>query len=88
MKLGEELKVRYKIDIKFIVVDFSRDDIYDHIANELQSLDIGLLVNNVGMGQESRLFLDLPNMQVQLNSLKCSTKVISCIIVDHVSVTV
>ena len=70
LKLGEELKVRYKIDIKVIVVDFSRDDIYDHITNELQSLDIGLLVNNVGMGQESRLLLDLPNMQVQLNSLK------------------
>ncbi|XP_007539961.1 17-beta-hydroxysteroid dehydrogenase type 3 [Erinaceus europaeus] len=36
-------------NVKIIQADFTRDDIYEHIEENLQGLEIGILVNNVGM---------------------------------------
>nr|XP_011769609.1 testosterone 17-beta-dehydrogenase 3 isoform X2 [Macaca nemestrina] len=35
--------------VKIIQADFTKDDIYEHIKEKLTGLDIGILVNNVGM---------------------------------------
>ncbi|XP_006167890.1 testosterone 17-beta-dehydrogenase 3, partial [Tupaia chinensis] len=35
--------------VKIIQADFTRDDIYDYIKEKLTGLEIGILVNNVGM---------------------------------------
>uniref|UniRef100_A0A2I3MRV6 17beta-estradiol 17-dehydrogenase n=1 Tax=Papio anubis TaxID=9555 RepID=A0A2I3MRV6_PAPAN len=35
--------------VKIIQADFTKDDIYEHIKEKLTGLEIGILVNNVGM---------------------------------------
>uniref|UniRef100_A0A8C9LST7 17beta-estradiol 17-dehydrogenase n=1 Tax=Piliocolobus tephrosceles TaxID=591936 RepID=A0A8C9LST7_9PRIM len=35
--------------VKIIQADFTNDDIYEHIKEKLTGLEIGILVNNVGM---------------------------------------
>uniref|UniRef100_A0A2I3TQP2 17beta-estradiol 17-dehydrogenase n=1 Tax=Pan troglodytes TaxID=9598 RepID=A0A2I3TQP2_PANTR len=35
--------------VKIIQADFTKDDIYEHIKEKLAGLEIGILVNNVGM---------------------------------------
>ena len=44
-----ELRDKYKIETKVIAVDFSSAGIYDILTSELADLEIGVLVNNVGM---------------------------------------
>ncbi|KAK9509332.1 hypothetical protein O3M35_006673 [Rhynocoris fuscipes] len=44
---------KYGVNTKFIQADFSRTDVYDNIRKELSDLDIGILVNNVGIAMET-----------------------------------
>lgn len=48
--VAEMLKKDYGVSTKEIAVDFSFVDIYEKIASGLDGLDIGTLVNNVGLG--------------------------------------
>ena len=44
---------KYNVQVKIVVVDFSDGtDIYDKIRMELTELDIGILINNVGVSYE------------------------------------
>ena len=44
---------KYNVPVKIIVVDFSDGaDIYDKIRMELSGLEIGILINNVGVSSE------------------------------------
>lgn len=43
--------------MKIVVADFTRSDIYEDIGKELKGLDIGVLVNNVGMSYDYPEFL-------------------------------
>ena len=44
---------KYNVLVKMIVVDFSDGaDIYDKIRMELSRLEIGILINNVGVSSE------------------------------------
>lgn len=47
---AKEIGKHTKVHVKVIAADFKKTDIYDHIKKELEGLDIGILVNNVGMG--------------------------------------
>jgi len=48
--VAEKLRDEYKIKTKVIAVDFTKGlEIYDKIEEELRGLDVGVLVNNVGM---------------------------------------
>jgi len=51
---AKELESKYKIQTRSVVVDFSRNDVkmYDPVKATIKDLDIGILVNNVGMNQE------------------------------------
>jgi 17beta-estradiol 17-dehydrogenase / very-long-chain 3-oxoacyl-CoA reductase len=53
------------LQIKTIAVDFNRTDIYETIANEISSLDIDVLVNNVEVANKNRCeyFLRIPSEQ-------------------------
>ena len=52
----------YQVKTKIISADFTRMDIYKDIAKELEGLDIGVLVNNVGMSyQFPEYFMELPD---------------------------
>lgn len=47
---AQELQEQFKIETKVIAADFTQSDsIYPNIKTQLSDLDIGILVNNVGM---------------------------------------
>ena len=54
---------QYKVTVKIIVVDFSGGpEIYDKIKMELSGLEIGILINNVGVSYEyPEYFLNVPD---------------------------
>ena len=54
---------QYKVKVKIIFVDFSGGaDIYDKIRMELSGLEIGILINNVGLTyKHPDHFLNVPD---------------------------
>ncbi|XP_068223698.1 very-long-chain 3-oxoacyl-CoA reductase [Palaemon carinicauda] len=50
--VAAEINTKHGVETKIIDVDFTKDDIYDRIEKELKGLDIGVLVNNVGMSYD------------------------------------
>ncbi|XP_076472174.1 very-long-chain 3-oxoacyl-CoA reductase-like [Babylonia areolata] len=47
--VAEKIVKQFQVSVKVIVADFKKTDIYDSIKQQLTGLDIGVLVNNVGM---------------------------------------
>ncbi|XP_014248453.1 inactive hydroxysteroid dehydrogenase-like protein 1 isoform X2 [Cimex lectularius] len=47
-----EIKALYDVEVQYIQADFSSTDAYDKIRKVLDGLDIGILVNNVGILNE------------------------------------
>lgn len=56
--VAREIEARYGVKTRVIDVDFTAGrEIYERIGNQLQDLDIGVLVNNVGMSYSYPEFL-------------------------------
>lgn len=56
-----ELKKDFKVDAKSIQADFSSTDtdaLYASITSQLKGLDVGVLINNVGMSYDHAQYLD------------------------------
>ncbi|KAF6199933.1 hypothetical protein GE061_006231 [Apolygus lucorum] len=52
----ETIRSQYDVEVKYMDIDFSSNEIYVQIEEELSQLnDIGILINNVGMVQSSPL---------------------------------
>ncbi|XP_057644069.1 17-beta-hydroxysteroid dehydrogenase type 3 [Chionomys nivalis] len=47
--IAEEIEGTTGSHVKIVQADFTKEDIYDHIKEKLKGLEIGILVNNVGM---------------------------------------
>lgn len=59
----KSLEFQHKIEAKYICVDFSAEEsIYDKIEEELEDLDVGILVNNAGMGIGPYSFIKVPEI--------------------------
>ncbi|MCL4139656.1 UNVERIFIED_CONTAM: hypothetical protein GTU68_003907 [Idotea baltica] len=50
--VSSEILSKYNVETKIIDVDFTKTDIYDRIEKEIAHLDIGVLINNVGMNYD------------------------------------
>ena len=73
--VAEEIRNTFKVETLVIDVDFTSGlEIYDKIKRSVAGLEIGILVNNVGMFyNEMEFFLDLPDLENLLDKMvKCN----------------
>uniref|UniRef100_A0AAZ3QJL3 Hydroxysteroid (20-beta) dehydrogenase 2 n=1 Tax=Oncorhynchus tshawytscha TaxID=74940 RepID=A0AAZ3QJL3_ONCTS len=70
--VAKEIESQHGRQTQIIQTDFTEGhDIYPAIAEALQDLDIGILVNNVGMNYSDKLvhFLDIPNPEQRITQV-------------------
>ncbi|CAG0902988.1 unnamed protein product [Darwinula stevensoni] len=58
--VAEDLKKEFNTETLMIPADFTELNIYDGIKERVAGLDVGVLVNNVGMPSDPQPFLDVP----------------------------
>lgn len=88
-KVAKEIEDDTGRSVKVIASDFTREDIYENIEDNLKGLDVGILVNNVGMlfSPIPCRFLDVENLDTAItNLINCNMKslvMMSKIILPH-----
>ncbi|XP_065649390.1 very-long-chain 3-oxoacyl-CoA reductase [Hydra vulgaris] len=81
--LAQEIRSLYGVLTKVIVYDFRNPNGYNAIKEELSSMDIGILINNVGISYENSLFLPYHECDLSKNIDVLYTNVFSDVHMTH-----
>uniref|UniRef100_A0A182WTD4 Steroid dehydrogenase n=1 Tax=Anopheles quadriannulatus TaxID=34691 RepID=A0A182WTD4_ANOQN len=58
-RVAEEIQRKYSVRTKVVVADFANGEaVYEHLARELLPLDVGILVNNVGLSYDRGMCME------------------------------
>nr|XP_025949020.1 very-long-chain 3-oxoacyl-CoA reductase [Dromaius novaehollandiae] len=70
-QVASEIKEKYKVETKVIVADFGeREDTYSRIKAGLEGLEIGILVNNVGVSYAyPEYFMDIQDLDNTIDKM-------------------
>ncbi|XP_007231663.3 17-beta-hydroxysteroid dehydrogenase type 3 [Astyanax mexicanus] len=75
--VAREIELKTEAKVRAIAADFTKDDIYRDIEENIEGLDIGLLVNNVGIlpTQLPCKLLETANLEEKINQvINCNVK--------------